>query len=101
MREEVQCRSKGSRGKKNWKPPCGFCYFEGRITRHPKEYPVLLTIIRRWKSGQSANSIATWLNGKGIASPMNRNWSWNSITNIIQRIKSGELIKKGERYELR
>jgi hypothetical protein len=101
MREEVARVSKGNRGKKNWKPPFGFCYFEGRITRHPKEYPILLTIIRRWKSGQSANSIAKWLNGQGIASPMNCSWSWNSVTNIIQRIKTGKLIQKGERYELR
>lgn len=101
MREDVALASRGTRGKKNSKPPYGFCYFEGRITRHPKEYPVLMTIIRRWKSGQSANSIATWLNGKGIASPMNRSWSWNSITNIIQRIKNGSLIPKGDQYELR
>ena len=101
MREEVPRAARGIDGKKNSKPPYGFCYFEGRITRHPKEYPVLLTIIRRWKLGQPANSIATWLNGKGVASPMNRSWSWNSVTNIIQRIKSGKLIPNGDQYELR
>ena len=101
MRDEVRKASRGTRGKMNAKPPYGFCYFEGRITRHPKEYPMLLNILRRWKSGQAANSIATWLNGKGVASPMNRSWSWNSVTNIIQRVKNGSLIQKGDQYELR
>jgi hypothetical protein len=88
-------------GKRNIKPPYGFCYFEGRITRHPKEYPVLLAIIKRWKSGQPTNSIAKWLNGKAVPSPMNKEWSWNSITNIIQRIQNGQLVQKGDQYELR
>lgn len=100
MREEASRGRCGTQGKKCAKPPYGFCYFEGKIMRHPKEYPVLLNIIRRWKSGQSANSIATSLNGKRVASPMNRRWSWNSVTNIIQRVKNGSLIQKGDHYEL-
>jgi hypothetical protein len=101
MRDEPGRGTSGTRGKGNAKPPYGFCYFEGRISRHPKEYPTLLNIISRWKSGQSANSISTWLNGKGVASPMNRSWSWNSVTNIIERVNSGRLIQKGDHYEFR
>ncbi len=101
MRYEARAAVRGIRGKKNAKPPYGFCYFEGVVTRHPKEYPVLLNIIHRWKSGQPANSIATWLNVKGVVSPMNRSWSWHSITNIVERVKSGRLISKGDQYELR
>jgi hypothetical protein len=39
-------------GKKNVKPPYGFAYLEGRVVKHPKEYPTLLQIIGLWKSGQ-------------------------------------------------
>lgn len=83
------------------KPPYGFCFHEGRIVVHPKEYPHLLAIIARWKKGQALNSIAKWLNGKRVPSPMGKLWSFNSIDNIIKRIKNGHLVQKGEHYELR
>jgi hypothetical protein len=88
-------------GKKNVKPPYGFVYFEGAVVRHPKEYPVLLRIINLWKSGCSLNSIATKLNEKKISSPMGKTWSFNSIDNIIKRIKNGHLVQNGDQYELR
>lgn len=88
--EEKQRATQGSTSKKAVKPPYGFCFSEGRVVRHPKEYPHLLSIIQRWKKGQPLNSIATWLNGKKVRSPMGKQWSWNSIANIIQRIKSGQ-----------
>lgn len=83
------------------KPPFGFWFLEGQITKHPKEYPVLLQIIKRWKSGQSLNSISDILNRQQIRSPRGKKWSWNSIATIIERIKEGILIQKGEDYELR
>ena len=88
-------------GKKNVKPPYGFAYFEGRVVKHPKEYPVLLSIINQWKLGMSLNSIATKLNGKRVPSSMGKTWSWNSIDNIIKRIKNGHLVQSGDQYELR
>ncbi len=88
-------------GKRNTKPPYGFVYFEGRVVKHPKEYPTLLSIIKQWKSGQPLNSIATKLNEKRVPSPMAKKWSWNSIANIIQRIKTGQLNQNGDQYELR
>lgn len=88
-------------GKKNVKPPYGFAYFEGRVVKHPKEYPTLLQIIGLWKLGQPLNSIATKLNGKRVPSPMGKTWSFNSIDNIIKRIKNGHLVQSGDQYELR
>jgi hypothetical protein len=88
-------------GKRGAKPPYGFWYVEGELIRHPKEYLILLKIIQRWEKGQSLNSIATELNNKKIPSPMGKKWSWNSIDNIIKRIKNGQLVKKGDNYELR
>ncbi len=88
-------------GKKNVKPPFGFTYFEGRVVKHPKEYPTLLQIINLWKKGQSLNSIATMLNGKRVPSPLGKTWSFNSIDNIIRRIKNGHLVQTGDHYELK
>lgn len=88
-------------GKKNVKPPYGFAYFEGRVVKHPKEYPHLLQIISLWKKGQSLNSIATKLNELKVPSPLSKKWSWNSIDNIIRRIKNGHLVQNGDSYELR
>lgn len=91
----------GTNGKRAVKPPYGFVYFEGRIVKHPKEYSILLSIIRQWKSGRPLNSIATKLNEKRIPSPMQKKWSGNSIANTIQRIKTGQLVQNGDQYELR
>lgn len=88
-------------GKKQVKPPYGFAYFEGRVVKHPKEYPQLLYIINLWKKEQPLNSIATKLNEMKVPSPLNKKWSWNSIDNIIKRIKNGHLVQSGDNYELR
>lgn len=82
------------KGKASWKPPYGFCYFEGQVIKHPKEYPVLLKIYKQWKLGINANSIADKLNEKRIPSPMNKSWSWNSVKNIIDRFKMKSIIQK-------
>ena len=63
-RMELKSQGWRNRAKSNVKPPYGFCFFGGRLTRHPKEYPVLRMIHGRWKAGKCPNSIATWLNGK-------------------------------------
>ncbi len=99
--QETQRATQVKVGKKNIKPPYGFAYFEGRVVKHPKEYPMLLQIINLWKKGRPLNSIATELNGKRIPSPMGKSWSWNSIDNIIKRIKNGHLVQAGDGYELR
>ena len=83
------------------KPPYGFWYIDNKISYHPKEYPILLQIIKRWKSGQNVNSIADALNRQQIRSPRGSKWSWNSVSSIIERIKKGILIQKGEDFELR
>ena len=87
MRNEKGQLVLGTRGKRNMKPSYGYWFLNGEVQRHPKEYPLVLEIVERWKSGQSMNSIATWLNRRGIKSPMNKQWSWNSINNIIKRQK--------------
>ena len=101
FRNEKSESTFGNSGKRNAKPPYGFAYFEGRVVKHPKEYPILLSIISQWKSGRPLNSIATKLNEKRVPSPMGKTWSWNSIANIIQRIKTGQLIQNGDQYDLR
>lgn len=56
------------RGMQARKPPYGFRYFEGVLTRDQREYSVLRDILRRWKVGESLCSIANALNGKGVPS---------------------------------
>ena len=99
--KELNKQSGSHAFKPRLKPPFGFWLLEGQITKHPKEYPVLLQIIKRWKSGQSLNSISDILNRQQIRSPRGKKWSWNSVATIIDRIKEGILIQKGEDYELR
>lgn len=88
MRNEKGQLVLGTRGKRNVKPPYGYWFLNGEVQQHPKEYPVVLEIIERWKSSQTMNSIATWLNKRGFKSPMNKKWSWNSVNNVIKRFGS-------------
>lgn len=88
-------------GKKSVKPPYGFVYFEGKVVKHPKEYPHLLQIINLWKKGMALNSIAKKMNEQKVPSPLGKKWSFNSIDNIIKRIKNGHLVQNGDNYELR
>lgn len=88
MRNEKGDLIVGARGKRNAKTPYGYWFLDGVAQEHPKEYPIVLEIIERWKSGQSMNSIATWLNRRGVKSPMNKKWSWNTVKNIISRFSS-------------
>lgn len=85
MRNEKGQLVVGTRGKRNVKPHHGYWFLNGELQQHPKEYPIVLEIIERWKSGQTMNCIATWLNKRGVKSPMSRRWSWNSVKNVIWR----------------
>lgn len=100
-RQDIRVQGWRKPGKGNVKPPYGFCFLEGLIVRHPKEYLVLHQIHSRWKAGQPLNSIATWLNGKRTPSPMNKRWSWNSVDNIVKRFKNKTIVFRGGKYELR
>lgn len=44
--EEGRVATQGTPGKRSAKPPYGFCYFEGRVTRHPKEWVEDLSVTR-------------------------------------------------------
>ncbi len=72
MRNEKGQLVLGTRGKRNVKPPYGYWFLNGEVQQHPKEYPVVLEIIERWKSSQTMNSIATWLNKRGFKCPIPR-----------------------------
>ena len=88
-------------GRPAMKPPYGFCYLDGALTKHPKEYSHLVAIIERLKRNQSYCSIAKWLNGKHIPSPLGKLWSDNSVKAISLRLKNKKLVKRGDQYELR
>ncbi len=78
------------KGKGSCKPFFGFCYSEGRITKHPIEFPILQVIHQRWGSGVSTHYITLELNKKKVASRIGRKWSWAAVQNIVNRFKSGE-----------
>lgn len=88
MRNEKGQLIVGTRGKRNVKPPYGYWFLNGELQQHPKEYPIVLEVVERWKSGQTMNYIATWLNRRRVKSPMNKKWSWNSVNNVIKRFGS-------------
>lgn len=92
-------RCKGSRGRK---PFYGFCYFEGEITKHPTEFPILQNIHKMWLEGKSIHSINLDLHKRKIKAREGGKWSWAAIQNIIKRFESKQIvIHHGGKYELR
>lgn len=84
------------------RPYYGFCYFEGRLTKHPIEFPVLQTIHRHWQNGLSAHYINLEFAKTKVKSRVGRKWCWGSIHNILKRFEEKKVIlHKGGRYELR
>lgn len=84
------------------KPFYGFCYFEGALTKHPIEFPVLLRIHRLWADGRTIHQINQELDIKKIKSREGKKWSWAAIRNIVERFsKKVLIISKGGTYELR
>jgi len=90
------------KAKSGARPFYGFCYFEGALTKHPTEFPVLLKIHRLWAQGRTIHQINQELDKYKIKSREGKKWSWAAIRNIVQRFEQKILIiKNGGRYELR
>ena len=79
-------------------PIYGFHYFQGKVVPHPKEHEVLLAIYRHWQKGDNANVIFKKLNSKGIPSRKGKEWSWNAVQNILDRLSQKRIVVKGGRH---
>lgn len=88
-------------GKRNIRPPYGFCYFQGQVVPDQHEYENLLLIHRLWQESVNPNAIADKLNAKKIRPRSAATWNRNSVVNILERFKSKTIVIKGETYELR
>lgn len=87
--------------KQNVLPYYGFCYFEGRITPDPREFPALKLIHRLWKDQRTIHQITLELNRVKIPSRQRKQWSWAAVKNIVQRFEQGIVtLHGGSRYKL-
>lgn len=90
------------KAKSGAKPYYGFCYLDGKLTKHPLEFPVLLKIHFLWASGKSIHQINQELDKQKTKSHTGKKWSWAAIRNIIHRFERKVLIIKNDReYEIR
>lgn len=60
-----------------------FGYEADRITVNPAEAEVVRTMVARMLAGESARSIATWLNESGVASVSGKVWSTTTVRAIV------------------
>lgn len=74
-----------SGGKQGALPFYGFCYFEGKIVRDPREFPTLQMVRQHWKGGRTVHQIVRVLNRVRIRSRKGRDWSWAAVSNIVAR----------------
>jgi len=87
-------------GKQAALPPYGFGYLQGKVVPNPKEFKTLLLIRKLWQKGVNANAIATKLNSQRIPSRMAKEWSWNAVKNILDRLKKNQINFSGVDHEL-
>lgn len=89
-------------GKQSALPYYGFCYFEGKIVKDPREFPVLQMIHRYWSQGKTIHQINLELNRAKILSRTGKVWSWAAIQNLVIRFETKKVIlHKGGKYEFR
>ena len=89
-------------GKQKALPYYGFCYFEGKIIKDPREFPVLSKIHFMWEQKKTIHQITQALN-QGKVSPRRAElWSWLAVKNIVERFNQEKIIlKPGGEYEFR
>jgi recombinase len=73
----------------------------GKIVIHPKEYKTLLLIQKLWLKGMNPNAISTQLNRQRIPSRMAKQWSWNAVKNIVDRLKKKQIPLEEQNHEPR
>ena len=78
------------KAKSGARPFYGFCYFEGALTKHPTEFPVLLKIHRFWAQGRTIHQINQELDKQKIKSREGKKWSWAAITTEVRKVLWGK-----------
>ena len=91
-----------SGGKQGALPVYGFCYFEGKIVRDPREFPILQIIHNGWKKKLTTHQITQGLTHAELLSRMGKQWSWAAVGNIVARFEQQTIVlHKGGKYEFR
>jgi len=99
---QVNRKCKIKSGKLAAWPYFGFCYFQGKIIKEPKEYPTLQLIYRFWNEGKTNYEITLNLNKAKILTRTGKSWSWSTIKYIVSRFENEIIVpSKGGQLELR
>lgn len=98
---QVNRKCKIKSGKMAVWPYFGFCYFQGKIIKEPKEYPTLQLIYRFWNEGKTNHEITLNLNKAKIPTRTGKSWSWSTIKYIVNRFENEIIVpSKGGQLEL-
>ncbi len=71
--------------KSSGQTPYGYAYLDGKLIIDPKEYLIVLKVMKLYKSGKSSQSIAENLNDQKILSRRGLSWRRCVISTIIKR----------------
>ncbi len=71
--------------KSSTQSPYGYCYLDGKLEKHPKEYPILQIIEQQWKMGKLVSEIVRYLNTRGFKARIGRRWGYTSVKKVVQR----------------
>jgi len=77
--------------------PYGFAYLEGKLVVDPREYKVVLSMVRLWQCGKSFKAIASHLNAKKIPTRLGRRWFGPTVAAIVRReLEKNPMTKQKE-----
>ena len=65
--------------------PYGFAYLEGQLVLDPREYKVVLAMVKLWQSGKSFKAIADQINGQKISTRLGKQSTRSVIRIVIKR----------------
>jgi hypothetical protein len=65
--------------------PYGFAYLEGKLVMDPREYKVVLQMVKLWQSGKSFTAIAKQMNNQKIQTRLGKRWAVSVVGSIIRR----------------
>ena len=84
-------KAQKERSKTGGKTPFGYHWLNGELVVDPREYKIVLEIVKLRQSGQTLRAIARTLDSKKIPHRMSTQWHHGVVNKILKRYKKTNL----------
>lgn len=80
-------KAEKERSKTGGKTPFGYCWLNGELVVDPREYKIVLEIVKHRQAGLTLRGIARALDSKKVPHRTGSKWSHGVIDKILKRLK--------------